>query len=315
MQTHLQVTITGAAEDTSGDIDIRCNLVDQDSDNRKRCPNGQSALIDEIRSRAGFSVVDRSDDDNDDVFTMPVFTQNRSGWNSSLSMSHGSLSEPETVTRNQTTKVQLSLGDFSSSGDKANPYKVDLASKILTGADLEVDFILSAKSPGRLFDSVGTVVYTSGTPLIISGDNLLTRLPVVGNISVSYTVSGQLQTASIHPRDDVAAGNYDVSLWIASTCGQVSNFEIEVPECYQQAWWGKNGYPGEEAGDVEITEPPNYADQLDIDNNWLTCGRHKAADQQTAERYKDAPGTGEVYYPGIKESELAGDECKSEEWG
>lgn len=314
--TLVTVNISAANDPVDGgEIDIRCNLVQQDTSRRKRCPNGQGALIDALRARAGLSIPDRSDEDAD-VFTMPILTQDRSGFDSSLSLSHGDLSEPEITTQNDTVSIQLSLSDFSSSGDEATPYKVDLAAKVKAKVGLEIDFIRSAKATGRLFDSAGDVVYQSGTPLITSGDDLLTRKPVVGNISVAYTVSGQLQTATIPPREDAAAGNYEASLWIASTCGKVSHFEIEVPECFQRAWWQNNGLPGQGGGDFELIEQPNYAEKTDAHYNWLTCGLHEAADQQTTDAFSEVPGDGPVYYPGVrltkKERESA--PCYSGKW-
>ncbi|MBW2688301.1 MAG: hypothetical protein JRC99_00030 [Deltaproteobacteria bacterium] len=290
---------------------MRCNLVHQDAIKRKRCPSGQSALIDAIRTRAGLSITDRGDEATD-VFTMPILTQNRTGWNNSLALSHGELSEPEVFTKNGTVSINLSLGDFSPSGNEVNPYKTDLAMKVNAKIELEIDLIRSAISPGRLFGADSKVIYQSGSPLTISGDNLLTRKPVVGNISVAYTVSGQLQVATSSPREDAQAGNYELSLWIVSTCGQVSNFEIKVPECFQRAWWEENGYPG----DVESTEPPNYSKKKDVNYSWIECGLHEAADQQTTNAFADVPGNGPVYYPGIKleKQERRSTQCYSKHW-
>lgn len=317
--TLLAIGISAANDPVDGEIDIRCNLVEQDTSARKRCPAGQSALLDAMRSAAGLSVSDRSDDD-DGVFTMPILVQNRSGFDGTLSLSHGELSEPEITTLNREIKISLSLSDGEPSGIAATPYKVDLAAKIKSAVDLEPDVIRSVSAPGKLFDGSGDTVYSAGYALPVSGDFLLLRERVIGSVSVAYTVTGQLQTASIPPREDAATGNYEASLWIASMCGKVDNYSIEVPECFQQDWWSKNGFPGDllggGIGDVNITSPPNYAEGEDISNEWLVCGRHRAANQETAGRYKDAPGTGEVYYPGVKESELpVNGRCKSEVWG
>lgn len=280
-----------------GGIDVRCNLVQQDTSKRKRCPNGQSALIDELRTRAGLSIADRGDEDPE-VFTMPILVQDQSGWDSSLSLSYGELSEAEIVTQNDTVSLQLSLGDFTASGNQTNPYKTYLAGKVKAKIGLDVDFIRSVTAPGRLFDSAGDVVYQSGSLMTTSGDDLLTRAPVVGNISVSYTVSGQLQTATSTTREDAAAGNYELSLWIASTCGQVSHFEIEVPECFQQSWWNKNGYPGQTTGDAEITEPPNYAKPKDVSFVWALCCKKELISGDRA-FFPNVPANKSVCFDGV----------------
>jgi hypothetical protein len=307
IRSQLQVTISGPDID-GGEIDIRCSLIDQDTSNRKSCPNGQTALIKDLKRAAGLTVEDDGDDTG--VFTMPILVQDRSWFESSLSVSHGELSAVEIVTKNQTKSISLALSDAVDSGLPATPYKVDLAGKIKDKTDLEIDLVRSASAPGKLFNSDGDTIYISGSSIPVSGDDLLLRQPVVGSISVEYTVTGQEQAVSISPRAGSVENNYQSTLWVVSSCGEIQHFDIEVPECWQQSWWGDNGFPGNllgdepGAGDVAALEPPNYADGEDLYLSWLVCGDKPAADQVTEGHFQDLPGTGPVCHPGVRLSEL-----------
>lgn len=305
MQTHLSIIISGP-EETGEGVDVRCSLVEQDTRNRSSCPNGQKSIIDTLKRAAGLTVA--SVGQGDGIFRMPILVQDRSGYQSSLSLSHGGLEDNGVVSRNRTINISLSLSDAVDSGVPGTPYKVDLAAKIKSATDLEIDFLRTVTAPGKLLNSAGDTVYNSGSPLTTTGDFVLLRDKVVGKISVSYVVSGIEKVAVIPPREDATEYNYQSTLWVVSSCGEIQHFEIEGSDCWQQAWWRDNGYHGDllddGGGDAEVIEPPNYADGDDKHFNWLVCGDKPAADQQTADYFKDAPGSGVVVYPGVKFSTI-----------
>lgn len=289
IRSQLKVYISGPTKDRA-DVDIRCSLTDQDASKRKRCPAGQSTLIDLMRSTAGLSTADYGDAGDDAVFTMPILTQDRSGFSSSLSLSHGTLSDGEIVTQNETVSISLKLSDFEADGEY---YTADLFELVKSDTGLEPDLIRSAKTPGKLFGSDGGTVYQSGSTLTVTDDKLIVREPVVGTVSVNYTVTGQLQTATIAPREGETTNNYTSSLWIASSCGKVEYFDVEVPECFQKDF--NKSYPSDPS-ETEIEEPPNYADPKDIDFTWdLCCVRElKSGDED----FFDLPEGSKICYPG-----------------
>lgn len=307
MRSHLSITIHGPA--TDGDVDVRCALASQDTNKRKPCPNGQTSLINAIKKAAGFEIADDGEYD-DDVFTMPILVQDRSGFQSSLSLSNGELSTGEIVSKKQTETLKISLSDAVSSGIESTPYKVDLAAKIKSKTDLEIDTIISVITPGRLFNSSGSVVYNSGSLIQTSDDFLLLKEPVTGSITISYIVTGQEYTATISPRTDAVEYNYQSSLWVVSSCGEIQHFEIEVPDCWQQAWWGKNGFPSDifdDDGEAEVIEPPNEAKPKDQSFRWELCGNKKAADNDTAGYFQKKLNTNaEICYPGV----VCSDDCR-----
>ena len=313
IQHQLVVVLTGTANPADGDVDIRCSLADQETDKRKPCPFGQTALINSIKRAAGLTVQDDGDDDRG-VFAMPIFTQDRSGWRSSLALSHGSLSDPKIVTEKNTLNIDITLSDAAESGIEGTPYAVNLFEKIKSQTDLEPDLLTSVTAPGRLFDGKGNVIYTSGSPLPHSGDHVLLRSPVVGKVTVSYTVTGQRQIATISPRPDAAQNNYQSTLWITSSCGQSQHYNIEVPECMQQAWYKEHGYPLDfldpEDGETVIEDPQHYAEGADIELTWELCGNKKAANQTTTDFFDSKlPGSGPVCFPGQRCVDIKGNPC------
>jgi len=287
---YLLISVHGPG-DPDGEIDTRCVRTEQDTPARKSCPAGQVSMATAIKRLAGFDVSDEETGGGNGVFTMPIFRQDLSVHSSSLSVSYGSLSEPTLKTKSENVVVRISASDAVADGTE---YKVNIAEKL----ELVPDRISGVKTPGKLFNNAGVAVYQTGVPLPVSGDFILLREPVNGNVNVSYTVTGFEQELSISPRAEQPNNNYQSTLYVASSCGQVLSISVEVPLCWQRDYWNIFGYPGAGGGTDVTDDPPPEAEPEDLKLNWDECTLELNGGGDGF--FDNLPGSGPIYYPGTR---------------
>jgi hypothetical protein len=275
-----------------GEIDARCVRTNQDTKQQKSCPAGQVSMTTALKRLAGFDVGDEETDGGDGVFTMPIFRQDLSIHGSSLSVSYGSLSEPTLKTKSENVVVRISASDAVVNDTGSLAYKVNIAEKL----DLVPDRISGAKTPGKLFNNAGKAIYQTGAPLPVSGDFILLREPVNGNVTVSYTVTGFEQELSISPREEQPDNNYQSTLYVVSSCGQVLGASVEVPQCWQEDYRNKSGG----GVTVIVDDPPPEAEPRDLKLNWDECSLELNGGDDGI--FDDLPGSGPIYYPGTRTS-------------
>ena len=244
----------------------------QDTEDTFPC-SGDQALLNELLRLMGFDIPVK---EQPEEYSTRIKVKPKNGYtNLNISFSNNvNLTRKWDESENSQT-LSISNSDFIES---VNGGYLDLGSKLNL---VETDKIRYASWIGTVYDAELNPILNKPSTIGITEDfHLPLPYPVNAELKITITETSEVFDLKITPRAGETENAYQTSM-IVKTEGcesKPTRYEVNVPECYRNAWLDKYGWPGDGEGEgdtVTIDPPPEFVEQLDIEKEWCLCGNHK----------------------------------------
>jgi len=246
-----------------------CQVIQQqDTTDTVNCSD-DNELLNVMLRLLGFDipVPTESEEYSTSVLVKPLNTYT----NLNISLTKGTLSDPIIESGDSTKIVTIALSDFVAT---ENGGYVDLTSKM----DLtESDDITSARWVSNPTDSQMVSINPKPSVSVDKNNRFSLDQAMGGRLLVNVWSIAERYKINITLGDGEVEGAYQSSLIVtAEGCeGRPTRFEIDVPECKQNALYNKYGWPGDgEGGDTIIKEKIPEVEGADAEQRYCLCDNH-----------------------------------------
>jgi hypothetical protein len=107
---------------------------------------------------------------------------------------------------------------------------------------------VSATLSGSCLDENGNPVVKPAIKRI--GTFLFLQHKIYADLTVIYLATTDASLVEVEPGED-PENNYQSQMLVSSECGGLARFNLDIPGCFQNAHWLRNGFPWDDIFDGE----------------------------------------------------------------